>query len=200
MEISRQDIKLYRYRNKLSRKGQLLRLIWGIVQWCLFRPTPRILFHHWRIFLLRLFGAKIGRGCKVSPSVRIWAPWMLTMGDLVCLGPGVDCYCVSPVRIGSRVTISQRAFLCTATHDISDPLRPLVHEAIIIMDQAWVFAEAFIGPGVSIGEGAVVGARAVVVKDVESWNVVAGNPARFIKHREFRQPSTQPYASSEGGA
>lgn len=139
----------------------------------------------WRLALLKLFGAKFGQGCRIAPSVRVWAPWNLSMGDYVCLAEGVDCYSVSPIQISSKATVSQRAFLCSASHDISSLSRPLIHSPISIKEHAWVCAEAFIGPGVNVGEGAVVAARAVVVKDVEPWMVVGGNPSKIIKKREL---------------
>ena len=105
------------------------------------------------------------------------------MKDYSCLAPKVDCYNVAPVTVGANATISQGAFLCTASHDITNPHLPLITAPITIGDQAWVAAEAFVGMGVTVGEGAVVGARAVVVKDVNPWTVVGGNPAKFIKQR-----------------
>jgi putative colanic acid biosynthesis acetyltransferase WcaF len=95
----------------------------------------------------------------------------------------VDCYSVSPIQIGNKVTVSQRAFLCSASHDISSLSRPLIHSPIVIKEHAWVCAEAFVGAGITIAEGAVVGARSVVTRDVEAWAVVAGNPAKFVKTR-----------------
>ena len=108
------------------------------------------------------------------------------MDDYACLAEGVDCYNAAPVRIGRNATVSQRAFLCTAGHDISDPHHHQTDASIVIEDRAWVCAEAFIGQGVTVGAGAVCAARAVVVKDVESWTVVGGNPAKFIKKRELK--------------
>ena len=109
------------------------------------------------------------------------------MEENSCLASGVDCYNVNLVHIGANTTVSQRAFLCTASHEITKSLNPLVTAPIEIKDQAWIAAEAYVGMGVTIGQGAVVGARAVVVKDVEPWTVVGGNPARFIKKREIKE-------------
>jgi putative colanic acid biosynthesis acetyltransferase WcaF len=134
----------------------------------------------------------MGRGTVVHASVRIWAPWNLEMGDHSCLAPWVDCYCVDRIRIGANATVSQYSYLCTASHDISDPLMRLVTAPITIGASAWVCAGAFIGPGVNLGEGAVAAARAVVVKDVETWTVVAGNPARYIKARQVREEGDTP--------
>ena len=150
---------------------------------------PKSCFGRWRIFLLKRFGAKIGKGCSIAPSCRIWAPWNMDLSDCVCLAAGVDFYCVSPIRIEKHVTVSQRAFLCSASHDISSLARPLIHSPIIIEEHAWICAEAFVGAGVTVGEGAVVGARAVVMRDVEPWAVVAGNPAKFVKTRVINETS-----------
>ena len=132
-----------------------------------------------------MFGAKIGHGVHPYPSVKIWAPWNLEMGDYSCLGDNVYCYCVAKIKLGAHSTVSQYTYLCAASHDIENPQMPLITAPITIGDGAWVTADVFIGPGVTIGEGAVVGARAVVLKDVEAWTVVAGNPAKFIKHRQL---------------
>lgn len=160
------------------------RLAWGVVWALLFRPTPRFL-DGWRRFLLRCFGAGIGRGARVLPSARIWAPWNLEMGDYASLSEFADCYNVDRVRIGPHATVSQYAFLCTAGHDIRDRHMRLVTAPIAIGAGAWVCAGAYVGMGVTLGEGAVAAARAVVVKDVAPWMVVGGNPARPIKRREL---------------
>jgi len=158
------------------------RLTWGITWLLLFRPSPRIL-HGWRRILLRLFGAKIGRGVRVYPSARVWAPWHLEMEDFSCLGPQVDCYCVAPIRIAAHAVVSQYSHLCSASHDYEHPDFPLITGPIVIGEGAWVATDAFVGMGVTVGPGAVVGARSSVFKDVEPWTVVGGNPARFIKKR-----------------
>lgn len=171
------------YVNRLPLRQKLVRLAWNMTWAVLFRPTPSWCMRGWRNALLRLFGTKMGRGCVVYPSCKIWAPWNLEMGDLVCLSSDVDCYSVSPIRIGSKVCVSQRCFLCTASHDISRRDNRLIHAPICIDANVWVAAQAYVGPGVHIGEGAVAGACAVVIRDVEPWTVVAGNPARMIKRR-----------------
>jgi len=166
-------------------KNKLGRALWGVVYVTLFRPSPRIL-HAWRRGLLRLFGAQVGRGAKVFGSARIWAPWNLSLGEQAALSHDVDCYCVAPIRIGDHATVSQYAMLCAATHDIEDPHMRLIAKPITIADEAWVCAGAFVGPGVRVGQGAVVGARSVLTKDAASWTVVAGNPAVPIKQRVLR--------------
>lgn len=162
--------------------NKLGRVIWSCCWLFLFRPTPKILFR-WRNFLLLIFGAQIGKGSVVYPSTKISEPWKLTVGDYSCLGPDVDCYCSGGVIIGSYVTISQYSYLCSATHDYTNHKMPLITKPIKIQNQAWICAGAFVGPGVTIGQGAVIGARAVVTKNIASWDIVAGNPANFVKKR-----------------
>lgn len=165
-----------------SFRNRAARAAWGFVWVALYRPSPRLL-HGWRRFLLRLFGARVGRGAHPYPSARIWAPWNLDLGGNSSLADDVDCYCVDRITIGAGVTVSQYAFLCTATHDYENPRFPLVTAPIWIGDHAWICAGAFVGPGVSVGVGAVVGARSAAFRDVPAWTVVAGTPAKFVKPR-----------------
>lgn len=162
--------------NKM-RRG-LWRMTWFVL--CRFTPVP---LHSWRSAVLRLFGAQIPGRAFPYPSARIWAPWNLEMGTDSCLAAGVDCYNVAPIRLGHGVTISQRSYLCTASHDFDNPDFPLIAGEIDIKSGVWVAAECFVGPGISIAENAVVLARSVVVRDIESNNVVAGNPARIVRRR-----------------
>ena len=159
------------------------RVIWNVCWTLLARPFSKSMFMPWKRFLLRLFGAKITNTSGVYPSASIFMPWNLEMKEHAVIGPGVDCYNAAPIVIGNYAVVSQRSFLCTASHDITSASHPQIEKPIIIEDRAWVAAEAFVGPGVTIGEGAVVGARACVFKDVEPWTVVGGNPAKFIKKR-----------------
>lgn len=160
--------------------------MWGLVWALLFRPTPKVC-HGWRRFLLRLFGARIGRGAVVHPSCRIWAPWNLEMGPYSCLAPFVDCYSADRVTIGAHSTVSQYSFLCTATHDFTRSNLPLVTAPIRIGAQAWVCADVFVAPGVEIGEGTVVGARSSVFKSLPAWKVCVGSPAAPIKDRVLKE-------------
>ncbi len=162
--------------------NRLLRVVWQSIYLLLFRPTPNVL-HGWRSMLLRIFGARVGRGAHPYPSCKIWAPWNLVMGDHACLGPYVDCYNVARIELGEYATVSQYSYLCGATHDYTKLTMPLVPKPIRIGARAWVAADAFVGPGITVEEGAVVGARSCVVHDVPAWTVVAGNPARVIKRR-----------------
>lgn len=175
------DIALNRKIKKYSLKEQMMRVLWGIVT-PIFRFSPRICFG-WRTFLLRLFGAKIGRETHIYNSVVIFMPWNFEIGDWSSIGEYVYIYNLGRVRIGDNTTISHRAHICAGTHDYTRLDLPLEKAPIIVEDQAWICADAFIGPGIVIGEGAVVGARAVAMKDVPPWAVVVGNPARVVKTR-----------------
>ena len=181
--MNNNTVDLSKYQNQFSLKNQLARLIWAIT-WTIFaRPLPRSLGNSWKIFLLRLFGAKIGKGTIVYSTAKIWAPWNLVLGDYVAISDFVICYNVNKISISSNVTISQYAYLCSASHDISRSTNPLITAPIVINDQAWVAAGAFVNMGVTIGQGAVIGARACVFKSVEPWSIVGGNPAKLIKKR-----------------
>jgi putative colanic acid biosynthesis acetyltransferase WcaF len=162
--------------------NRLARALWGAVWLILFRPSTRI-FRGWRRFLLRSFGARIGRGAVIHASVKIWAPWNLEMGPCSCLGPQVDCYSVDRIRIGAYATVSQYSYLCTASHDPDSPGMALITAPIVIGDHAWVAADVFVAPGVVIGEGAAIGARSSVFKDVPGWTIAVGSPARVLRGR-----------------
>ena len=159
----------------VSVANRLRRLIWGIVYSVLFRPSPRIA-HSWRAGILRLFGAKIGKKVHVYPKAKIWAPWNLEIDDECGVGDDATLYSMDKIKLGLRSVVSQGAYLCCGTHDYNSPTMQLITKPITICDDAWICAEAFIFPGVTVGEGGVAGARAVVTKDIPEWTVWAGNP------------------------
>lgn len=162
---------------------KIKRALWNVCCALLFRPFITGLFRPWRVFVLRLFGAKLDNDVNVYSSVRIWAPWNLEMHHGSCLGPGVICYNQANVILEESVTVSQYSYLCTAGHDVAEMNTAgsgLIVSDIKLKKGAWVGTRAFIGMGVVVGEGAVVGATASVYKDVESKAVVGGNPARVI--------------------
>jgi len=175
-----------RGQSKYTRMELFRRLLWGLAK-PLFRFSPRVFFA-WRNTLLRLFGAEIGRHVNIYNSAEIYFPWNLEIGHWSAIGEHAFIYNLGPVSIGSHVTVSQRAHLCAGTHDHTHPALPLLKPPIVIGDQAWICADAFVGPGVTVGEGAVVGARAVVVRDVEPWHVMVGNPARPVRKRVIGSP------------
>lgn len=166
----------------ISLKSRVMQKIWGTFSFFMFRPLTSSIFNSWRILLLKLFGAKIGKGSIVYSTVYIPTPWNLEMGKYCCLGPNVKLH-IDKTILGDKVTISQRTYLCSGSHNINYLSKPFISAPIIIDSYAWIAAEVFIGPGVSIGEGSVVGARSAVFADVAPWTVVGGNPSKFIKKR-----------------
>jgi len=169
---------------KYSVLEQLGRIAWSFGS-LLVRFSPRPAFG-WRRMVLRLFGAKVGKHVHVYPSTRLYMPWNVELGDWTSLGDDVFVYSLGKVRLGEKVTLSYRSHLCAGTHDLDDPGLRLLKPPIFIADGVWVGTEAFIGPGIRIGNCAIVGARAVVTKDVGELDIVAGNPAKVIGRRRIR--------------
>lgn len=177
------DLASNRSARKYTRSEMARRVLWMAGRW-LVRLSPRPAFG-WRRAVLRLFGATVGPDVHVYPTTVVYMPWNLTVGAWSAIGEGALVYNLGPVALGERVTVSHGAHLCAGTHDASDPAMPLLKPPITIESQAWICADAFVGPGVTVGEGAVVGARAVAVRDVPAWTVVAGNPARPVSTRSL---------------
>lgn len=165
-----------------SLRHRIVRAIW-VVTWTVFASWTPPQLRRWRILLLRLFGAKLHSTVQVYGSARIWYPPNLAMNARSSLGPGVQCYCMAPITIGAFTVVSQRAHLCTGTHDILNSVFQLQTRPISIGANAWICAEAFIGPGVAVGEGAVLAARGVAFYNIPDWEVHRGNPAIRIKNR-----------------
>lgn len=185
-----EDIKvdLSKFENWLCTKNKLGRMLWMLVYCFLFRPFFLTFCNPWRLFLLRCFGARLHPRVHIYSNVKIWAPWNLEMGAYSALASGVNVYNTGMVKIGAHTTISQGAYLCPGSHDIYDPKFPMICAPLTIEDQVWIATEAFVGGmGITVGQGAVIGARSCVFKDVEPWTVVGGNPAKVIKKREIRK-------------
>ena len=178
--------QIYIYKNVLSRRHQIIRMLWCIAWKLCAWWLPRSIGSGWKRFLLRLFGARIASTAVVYSSAKVYYPANLIMDDYSCLASDVDCYNVAPVILGKGATVSQGAYLCTASHDITSPKHELITAPITIGSKAWIGARAYVSMGVTINEGAVVGATASVYKDVDAWTVVGGNPAKFLKKRIFR--------------
>jgi len=165
-----------------SLKNRVARVAWNIVYLFLFRTSPNFL-HGWRSFLLRRFGAKVGRGVHVYPRVKIWAPWNLELKDQCGIANGATLYSQGHISIGYRAVISQDSYICTGTHDYQLSGQPLITFPIVIQDYVWVAAGVFVNPGITIEEGAVIGARSVVTKNMPAWMICAGHPCKPIKQR-----------------
>lgn len=165
--------------------NRLARLVWQATWLVLARWTPPPL-HGWRRLVLKLWGANMGPGARVHASAQIWWPGNLSLGAQALIGPGARIYNQGRIAIGERAVISQRAHLCASSHDLADPHFQLVLRPIAIGARCWVAAEAFVGPGVTMGEGAVLGARGALFADAAPWVVYRGNPAIETGQRVLR--------------
>jgi putative colanic acid biosynthesis acetyltransferase WcaF len=169
-------------------------LVWQLAWFFLGLPLLRsgwIPFSGLRVRLLRAFGARVGAGVVVKPGVRVKYPWRLTVGNHSWIGE--DCWIdnIADVRLGNDVCLSQGSYLCTGNHDWTDPGFRLIEKAILIGDGAWVGARAVVCPGVVIGQNAVLGAGSVAARAVPAQEIHAGNPARFVRERKFQKaPAT----------
>jgi putative colanic acid biosynthesis acetyltransferase WcaF len=177
------DVAANRAARKWSRTELVGRALWEVLSPPLFAWTPRPLWG-WRRLVLRLFGARIGSHVHIHPTVRIAIPWNLEIGAGAAVGDHAILYSLGKITLGDAVTVSQYAHLCAGSHDFRDPAMPLTKPPIMIGSGAWVCADAFIGPGVTVGALAVVGARAVAMKDVAEGVVVGGNPAQVMGMRQ----------------
>jgi len=166
------------------------RMMWGMVEGGVFRFSPHNAYP-WRAMLLRMFGARIGRNVRVRRSVHVEIPWNLSIGDHTIVGDHAILYCLGRVTIGNHVTISQYAHLCAGTHETHSREMALLRPPIVVGDDVWIAADAFVGPGVTIGDRTILGARASAFKDLPPDVVAVGNPARAVKAREFQVASSE---------
>lgn len=162
----------------------LLRLLWEFCWAVLCRWTPKPL-NPWRLFWLRVFGAKIDGTPFVHQRARIEIPWNLILHDRACLGDRANAYSLGEIEIGARATVAQEVYLSTGTHDFSSARLPLVVAKITVGEDAFLGARAFVLPGITIGARSVVGACSVVTKDVPADSYAAGNPCRVLRRREL---------------
>lgn len=163
-------------------REKIARVLWNYFGQKVFRCT----FHNWyglRNALLRLFGAKVGTPVRIRPTVLIEQPWNLAIGNNSSIGDRAIIYCLGPITIGQHVSISQGAHLCAGTHDYRKLDMPLLRPPIVVRDYAWIAADAFVGPNVEVGEGALLGARTCAMKNLDQWTIYAGNPAQPVKAR-----------------
>ena len=156
--------------------------LWWLVQSTLFACSPQFMFG-WRRWLLKLFGAKVGKAVLVRPSVKVTYPWKVSIGDHVWIGDDVVLYSLGEIEIGDHAVVSQRSYLCAASHDYTQADFPIYDKKVCIGAQAWLATDVFVAPGVTIGEGAVVGARSSVFYDLPPMMVCVGSPAKPIKPR-----------------
>jgi len=182
------DLRLYN-QSKFDRgKPGWLILVWWFVQAIAFPLTPHP-FNSIRRGLLRLFGAKIGRGVLIRPTARFTYPWKIAIGDYSWIGDDVVLYSLDRIAIGKHCVISQKSYLCTGTHDPQDPAFGLITAPVIINNGVWIAADCFIGPGVEIGANALIGARSSVFRNMPAGFICTGTPCRPRCQREINQSS-----------
>jgi putative colanic acid biosynthesis acetyltransferase WcaF len=189
--LNSQDMRTLEGGPTYSLANRLFRASWSVTWLLLAAWTPPML-HRWRIALLRLYGARIADAAAVYGSARIWYPPRLQVGRFARVSPNVTLYNVAKITLQDYAIVSQGANLCSASHDIEDIHFQTVARPIMIGRRAWVAADAFVGPGVTVGEGAVLGARGCAFRDLDPWTVYAGNPARALKKRRIRFPDDAP--------
>ena len=177
-----QNLNQYSTPKDFRGKSKLTVQLWWIVQATLFACSPQFLYG-WRRFLLRSFGANIGKGVIIRPTARITYPWKLTIGDYSWIGDDVVLYTLGEIEIGAHAVISQKGYICTGTHDYKSPDFRIYAQKITIGEKCWLATDTYVAPGVTIGEGTVVGARSSVFKDLPSGKICIGNPAKPIRDR-----------------
>lgn len=183
------DVLSHRSNANYRVSENLRRLLWMLSS-PMFAVIPRFAQSP-KQWILRAFGAKVGRNVRIYSGVRIAQPWNLNLGDDVTIGEGVRLYSLGRIEVRAGAMISQYAHLCAGTHDYTKSNMPLIKGGIQIGEGSWICAEAFIGPGCTIGPFSIVGARAVVLKSFSAFSIVGGNPAFFIKPRPVPQSGAQ---------
>jgi putative colanic acid biosynthesis acetyltransferase WcaF len=157
-------------------------LLWWLVQGTLFRFSLHQMYG-WRRLLLRLFGAEIGKKVKIRPSAKFTYPWKVSIDDFSWIGDNVEFYSLDTITVGKHCVISQKSYLCTGSHDLTDIQFGLITKPIHIKDGAWIASDVFIYPGVTLEEMSVIAARSTVTNDVPAEEIYAGTPAQYMKHR-----------------
>ena len=179
------DLRTYDLSNFDRGKPRWYVMLWWSFQAIAF-PLSLHNFNSWRCFLLRLFGAKIGKGVVIRPSSRFLFPWKVTIGDYSWIGDNVVFYSLDRITIGSHSVISQKTYLCTGSHDISDRSFALITAPIEIGNGTWIATDCFVAAGISIGSNSVIGAKSNVIKDISSQQVAWGNPCLPRYSRSFK--------------
>jgi putative colanic acid biosynthesis acetyltransferase WcaF len=177
-----QDLRRFRLPENFRGKPAWVVQLWWLVQATLFRLSPQVLYG-WRRFLLRSFGAAVGRGVLIRPSVEITYPWKVSIGDFSWVGDNVTLYSLGEIEIGHDVVISQNSYLCTGSHDFREPTFDIYAKKIVVEPESWIAADVFVAPGVRIGHAAVVGARSTLLHDLPPRMVCYGNPAQVAGPR-----------------
>ncbi len=180
--MSFQNLNKFTLPRKFRGRSAVTVQLWWIVQASLFSWSPQFTYT-WRNFLLRCFGAKIGKGVIIRPTVKVTYPWKLTVGDFSWVGDNAELYTLGEIEIGSNVVISQKSYLCAATHDYTKDTFDMIDKKITIEDEVWLAADVYIAPGITVKKGALVGARSSVFNDLPAGMICVGSPAKPVKLR-----------------
>lgn len=185
-----QDLSRFRLPHNFRGRSAIAVQLWWFVQATFFQCSPQFAYG-FRRWILRCFGAKVGSGVIIRPSATITYPWKLSIGNFSWIGDDVVLYSLGEIIIGDNVVVSQRSYICTGDHDYTKPDFPIRSRTITIGSEAWVAADVFIAPGVSIGEGSIIGARSSVFSDMPAGWLCMGYPCKAVKPRMSHEPPIQ---------
>lgn len=186
MKNDYQDLSKFEVPSGFRGRSRLYVQLWWLIQATIFGLSPQI-FYRWRVFLLRAFGAQIGENVIIRPSVRITYPWKVIIGDHTWIGDRVELYSLETIKIGNNTCISQDCYLCTGSHDYLHVNFPYACAPINIGNSVWLAAGCFVGPGITVGNATVLGARSLVLKNLQEKSLYAGHPARFLGPRVMKK-------------
>jgi putative colanic acid biosynthesis acetyltransferase WcaF len=177
-----QDLSRFRVPPQFRGRSALVVQLWWLVQATVFRASPQVLYGL-RRWLLRLFGARVGKGVLIRPTVTVTYPWKVSIDDYAWIGDDVVLYSLGDIHVGRNAVVSQHSYICTGSHDYQSLSFDIYAKPVIIEDEAWLATDVYVAPGVRIGKGAVVGARSSVFADLPAMMVSVGSPARPIRPR-----------------
>lgn len=177
-----QDLSSFTVPETFRGKSKVITQLWWMIQATLFKWSPQFLFG-WRVFLLRQFGAKIGKGVKIRSSVQVTYPWKVTIGDHVWIGDDCVLYSLGNITIGSHVAVAHKVYFNTGGHDYDKTSFDIFAKPVVIEDQCWITNDVYIAPGVTIGKGTIISARSSVLKSLPPGKICVGTPAQPIKDR-----------------
>jgi putative colanic acid biosynthesis acetyltransferase WcaF len=177
-----QKLEIFKVPPGFRGRSALTVQLWWLAQAVLFAPSPQIMYG-WRRFLLRLFGAHVGKNVLVRPTVKITYPWKVSIGNFAWIGDDVVLYSLGEIKIGENAVVSQKSYICTGSHDYKSEDFAIFATPIIIEDECWIATDVFVGPGVTLGRGTVIAARSSVFRSLPPGKVCAGSPAIVLKDR-----------------
>jgi putative colanic acid biosynthesis acetyltransferase WcaF len=179
-----QDLSIFTVPASFRGKSKITVQLWWITQATIFAWSPQILYQ-WRVFLLRLFGAKIGKHVKIRSSVQVTYPWLVSVGDYSWIGDECVLYSLGRIDIGKHVAIAHQVYLNTGGHDYQKKTFDIFSRPVVIEDECWITNDVYVAPGVTIGKGTIVSARSSVLKDLPPGKICVGTPAKPIKDRDI---------------